>query len=125
MDFWHVFLLLMVIVSSGVAIVLFILLRRMDAARALMESYLLDINEAIGTFRSRIDALFGMNIHYYDETVYQFIEDTKEVKGTIDKVMEEYEDLAPYIFPEPLPPEEQEKEILGVMRRPIYPITQK
>ena len=90
-----------------------------------MESYLLDINEAIGSFRSKIDALFGMNIHYYDETVYQFIEDTKEVKHTIDKVMEEYEDLAPYIFPEPLPPEDQEKEILGVMRRPIYPITQK
>jgi len=122
MDFWHITLLTITIVSLGAAVFLFILLRRMDAERNRLESYLIDINEAIGLFRGKIDALFSMNIHYYDEVVYQFIEDTKEVKAEIDKVMLEYEDMAPYIFPEPLPPEEQEKELLGVMRAPIYPI---
>lgn len=82
-----------------------------------MEDSFIDWNDAVGNFKMKIDALFDMNIHYYDETIFQFVEDVKELKNEMDKILTEYEDLEQYIYPENEKSEDAEqRELLGVVK---------
>lgn len=124
MDFWHFFLLITTILGVGTAIVLIFILRKMDAERMRMEDYLVEISQVMSDYYGKISAMFSQSIHYYDETIYHFVESTKEVKETIDSTLDEYEDLREYIVPVQTPEEinkdQQQKELLGVVRN--YPI---
>jgi len=125
MDFWHFFFIFTTLVSTGAAGICFVLLRRMDSDRARMENFVIRIGQTISDFKLKIDSLFQMSIHYYDETIYDFVENTKNVKKDIDEVLNEYEDLREFIVTEPTPEEKQAQEqyeVLGVVRPPIYPV---
>lgn len=124
MDFWHVFLLITTCASLITAGICLYLLRKMDLEKARMENYLISISLVMSDYWNKIEALFEQSIHYYDETIFQFIESTKEVKLEIDKTLDQYEDLREYIVPIQTPEEKranQEQELLGVVKN--YPIT--
>lgn len=109
-------LVILLIISIMAFAVAYVALRRSDAKNVRYESYLLELNELVNEYKKLIDGLFEMNIHYYDEVVHEFVEKTKELKEEIDKILAENGDLADYIYPEELKPEEP-KENLGLMRQ--------
>jgi hypothetical protein len=113
-------LAILLVISVAANVMLFILLRRSDSKNVRYEEYLLELNELVSNYKNLIDGLFEMNIHYYDEVVHEFVEKTKELKGEIDKVLEENGDLADYIYPEALKPEEP-KALIGVAKRTGLP----
>jgi len=124
MDFWTVILLLLTLGSLGAAGFMFYLLRRADLEKARLEDFVIRIGQSVSDFRLRIDSLFEQSIHYYDETIYAFVDETKKVKQEIDAVLGEYDDLREYIIPELTKEEkqeQQEKELIGIVRN--YPIT--
>jgi cbb3-type cytochrome oxidase subunit 3 len=110
----------LLVISLIVIGVLFILLRRSDAKNVRYEAYLLELNEIIYNYKRLIDGLFEMNIHYYDEVVHEFVEKTKELKNEIDTILQENGDLADYIYPDELKPEEP-KEVIGVFKQTGLP----
>jgi len=125
MDSWHIILLITTIIGFSAGGVCLHLLRKMDFERIRMEDYLVAIGQVMSNFYSKIDSLFSQSIHYYDETIYQFVQSTKEVKIEIDKTLDEYEDLREFIVPVLSPEEKQQQqqvEVLGVVKPAIYPI---
>jgi len=124
MDFWH-FLLLFLTITFGTGFTIcLLLLRRMVFQQVRMENYLITIGQTMSDFYLKIDDLFSQSLHYYDETIYQFIEGIKAVKLEIDSTLDEYDDLREYIVPIPSSEEKfqnEEKEVLGVVRPPIFP----
>jgi type I site-specific restriction endonuclease len=124
MDNLAIFFLITTLIGGGVAGFCLYLLKKMDIQRIRMENYLVDISIVMSDYWEKIDALFSQSIHYYDETIYQFVESTKDVKNAIDKTLDEYDDLREFIVPiktEKEKQDEQEKELIGVVKS--YPIT--
>jgi hypothetical protein len=124
MNLWTIIFLITTILGFiGLGICLK-LLQRMYFEQIRMENYLIKVGTVMSDFYQRIDKLFSQSIHYYDDTIYEFIDNTKNVKKDIDDIFDEYDDLREYIVPE-LSPEEkvqqQQVEILGLIK-PSIPI---
>jgi hypothetical protein len=119
MDFWLIFFIFTTLIGFGAAGFLLHLLRKMDFERTRMEDFLIELSQVIADFKLKIDSLFKVSIHYYDETIYDFVESTKNVKLEIDKVLNEYDDLKEFIIPEAPPEEPTEVDVLGVVKGAI------
>jgi len=118
MTILELFLLLICLLFSGTIIFLWILLRRSDDHNIILENFLIDLNTIIAEYKNKIDSLFEMNIHYYDETIFNFVEDTKQLREQINEILKKYEDLSEYIYPEQLKNADYEpKELLGIVKR--------
>ena len=117
----YTFLVLAVLSSGGLGFCLY-LLWRIDYERVRMESYLVSMSGTLTDFFLKIDSMFSQSIHYYDETIYAFIQDLKSLKNEMDDVLDEYDELREYIIKAPTDEEkadQQQKEILGVVRPDI------
>lgn len=124
MDFLHWIFLITSVLGIGFSLIAWLLLQKMDAERRRMEDYLVAIGYVMADYYQKIGSLFQQSIHYYDDTIYQFVESTKGVKQEIDDLLDEYEDLREFIVPvqspEEMAKEQEQKEFLGVVRN--YPI---
>ncbi len=118
MTLLEICLLLTCILFSGTIIFLWVLLKRSDDHNIILENFLIDLNIIVSEYKNKIDSLFEMNIHYYDETIFNFVEDTKQLRTQINEILKKYEDLSEYIYPEQLKNTDYEqKELLGIVKR--------
>jgi cell division protein FtsL len=85
-----------------------------------LEGHIISIHNIITDYKIKVGQLFALNIHYYDDTIFQFIEDTKAVKAEIDNQMSEYDELKQYIYDEEPPKEDEEKAFLGVVKGALH-----
>ena len=98
------------------SIVITILFHKLNQKINKLENYTLDLNTIISDYYQKIKSLFDMSIHYYDETIFEFIESTKELKNNIDDCLSN-NDMQEAIIE--ITEEEQPKEVLGVVKHGI------
>ena len=101
-----------VILSIGLGYLIYL----MNAKIARYESYILDMHGSLAIFTKNIENLFKNNLMYYDDTIFEFIDSTKHIRDELSEKMEEFEDIK-YLAVQPPEPEEEPREILGVVRK--------
>ena len=114
-----IILWIVIVILAAISGSLFYLLYRMSQQQDDLQDGLLECYHLIYDYQQVINKLFEMNIHYYDDTIFQFIERTKAVRDEIEKILKKYEELKPQILPDE-PPAEQQQELLGISRPLIY-----
>jgi hypothetical protein len=102
--------------ALGVAIWL---LYKMSQQQDELQDDLVECYHLMYDYQQVINKLFEMNIHYYDDTIFQFIERTKAVRDDIEKILKKHEELELQVLPDE-PPTEQPQELLGISRPLIY-----
>lgn len=125
MDWGYIILSILLVATTCSNFILLYLLRKMDIERVRMEEYVITIGQVMSEFYSKINEIFSQSIHYYDETIYQFVQDVKDVKEEIDGVLADYDDLKEFIVPVPTAEErveQEQKEVLGIVKKG-YPIS--
>ena len=118
MDFLTILLISLLATSVIANAVLAIMLLRLNQHQGAFESYVLDLYGIVNDYKQFVEELFRLSIHYYDDTIHEFMEKTKILKADLDDFMEQYSDLTPYVVPETKVEEPQE--VLGLVRPDIY-----
>lgn len=108
--------IVIVILASALGVAIF-LLYKMSQQQDGFQDDLLECYHLMWDYHTQINKLFEMNIHYYDDTIFQFIESTKAVRVRIEEIIKKHEELQ--IIPDELPAE-QPQELLGISRPLIY-----
>jgi len=93
------------------------LLYKMSQQQDVLQDDLLESYHLMWDFHQQINSLFEQNIHYYDDTIFQFVENTKAVRNGIEELVKKHSELQ--IIPDEKPAE-QPQEILGISRPLIY-----
>jgi hypothetical protein len=106
-----------IIVLISAAGLLALLLYRLNQQYDELQDDLYNCYLTLYDYQQKINGLFEMNIHYYDETIFQFIESTKEMRAEIEGLIKNHPELQ--ILADQAPAE-QPQEILGVSRPLIY-----
>lgn len=114
------FLIIIIVLLFGALGLCIFLLYRLNKLSNRYEQYFLDLNETISSYRKFLDDLMGMNILYYDETIYELVEKTKQLKLEVTEILENFEDLTEYIYPEKT--EEEKKEEFDAEPKHVFPL---
>ena len=87
-----------------------------DKPKKELEDHIVETYVVINEFKSRIESIFGMNIHFYDDTVFEFVEELKKLNLSLEELIKKHEQELEFtpIEEEPI---EQPKEVLGVFRK--------
>jgi hypothetical protein len=73
------------ILASILGVAIF-LLYKMNQQQDILQDDLLESYHLMWDFHQMINKLFEQNIHYYDDTIFQFIESTKAVRNGIEEL---------------------------------------
>jgi len=109
----------MFIITILIIIILFLvfLCYRLHSLSKKYEDYYKNVYTIFSEYKKLLDSLFELNIMYYDDTIYEFIQKTKEYREQVKEVMEEFIELQEFLDHEPEEtPKEQPKEVLGVVK---------
>jgi len=113
----EIILWIVIVILASISGVAIWLLYKMSQQQDNFQDDLLECYHLMYDYLQQINKLFEMNIHYYDDTIFQFIESTKTVRNEIEDIIKKHDELQ--IIPDELPTE-QPQELIGISRPLIY-----
>jgi len=114
-----IILLVAICITLPASIFLTIMLIRLNRFQNQFESFYVDLYAIIVDYHKFMENLFKLSVHYYDDTIHEFLEKTKILRSDVEEFLNNYAELRDYVIPEE--PVEEPKEIIGLVRPDIVP----
>ncbi len=81
-----------------------------------LENFMVGFNDDINEFKTSVDRITNANIMVYDELVFDVMSQCKIIRNKLNQYLSKYDEYKNYIYTEEVKQEEQEQDVLGIVR---------